>query len=261
MEILKNIFNKKILSAEKYMNNEIVAMDLYCSKFYTMKELIYLLKYYNIDHEDYLQKCNNNQISPVHIEDKEIIIDYIENYIIPTNHFDLPKYFGNKNYNFVLELISTSKKGLISKNKKFYIVVPESIRSPLNMANIKQFLLANKLEKTNIEDILQADDTIKINWNNVDFVIFSNINNFTSEDWDNIVCIFSDGEPWQFKKWSKQNLVEIFERIPTFYIHFKNQRKSFLRDYNVKEIIVDEKSLKVDRNYDIKNIIFESVYK
>lgn len=83
---------------------------------------------------------------------------------------------------------------------------------------------------------------------NVTFEVYDSVNNFTMKEWHRVICLFSNGEMFQFKDWPPQEndmdprgrnsmksggpaqmildsekqtkIVNIFHRVKGYYLHY-----------------------------------------
>lgn len=255
MELLKAALIGTLQNSEECMKDDQIELEVFLSQKYTMKELYFLLTNHKQPYHEYIKICFNAGVLPVPIEDCPAILDYFENYTCCTVYIDQQSYSGNRDYSFILDMISNDQKGILTNEVQNYIVVPENIRSPLNIKNIKEFIVSGTIDNIDIEELIVADENTEIILNDRKFIVVNTIERFTSEDWNNIACIFLDGTMWQFKQWTRQGLVEIFEKIPCFYVYFKNQYSTKLQGYNVKELIVDDESRKLMSEVDFCQIL------
>lgn len=260
MDILKGIKEGKI-EFTKEMDDKEIYLDLYTTKQYTLHQLAFFLSQKQRNYNEYLDDCKKLEIQPIAKEDTESITDYITNYQIPSIVYGTVCYKAKKNYSFINDLFTQNSVGIETKNKQYYIVLPESVNSLININNIKELLINKRYKYIKPEDILLSDDSVQFTWCKRKFTAITNIDHFTSEDWNSIACIFMDGSRWQAKHWAMQNLVEIFNTYPCFYVQENQHKKCYLDGYNINRILVNRKTCFVDESCEFERKVMDYVKK
>lgn len=255
MEFLKSLLAGTLKDESQCMKDENIHLDVQLNQQYKFKELSLYLKHHRLPYQEYIEICSNAEIIPVLIEDCPAVIDYIENYSVPAVHYDDITYSGNKDYSFALDWITDDRKGLTTNENNKFIIVPENIRSLLNILNIEEFISNKRVKNIEVEDLFVCDDSREISIGNKKFTVVNSADKFTSEDWNNLACIFLDGTLWQYKLWTIRGLVEIFDKVPCFYAYYKNQHSDKLKGYNVTELVVDDKNQKLLTDVNFEHII------
>jgi parafibromin len=246
MDILKKVFRdpsvcqillgevsvagKQILRAQtvKFTGTE--------TKEYTLEQVLFYLMNRTEKYTTYMSLCRERGIGKIYYTDQKIIIEEIENFKEATVSVEIDgpefRYIGQHDYGY-LESVCR-REGM--RGGFYYMVVPQSVSSPVNLSNIREFLDNGRcLMNVGISEA----NKIEIKFMGYDLVVVDDVKGFTSEDWRRVVCIILDGSKWQINEWSVRDLAEIFDTIPTFYLSRGNQHEGqFVRSYNVREIQV-----------------------
>lgn len=105
------------------------------------------------------------------------------------------------------------------------IIVPKSMSSDINMANIKQFLeegkyvkvsqgqFQNRLKQISIERISPVDPTKKLHYK-----VLEDPTVLSPADWDRVIAVFVAGQSWQFREWKYSDPVNLFQHALGAYI-------------------------------------------
>ncbi|KAF9575108.1 accessory factor associated with RNA polymerase II [Mortierella alpina] len=137
------------------------------------------------------------------------------------------------------------------------IIIPAAITSMLTMYNIKQFLedqiyvdsqeIRNqggaKPTRLVIERRQKANETHKTPYHVID-----SADHLRPEDWDRVVCVFTTGAEWQFKKWKWQKPVELFAHVKGFYAKWADEQpKESIKSWNVEILSLNRHRRHADR--------------
>ncbi|KAF9433452.1 hypothetical protein BGZ76_009443, partial [Entomortierella beljakovae] len=142
-----------------------------------------------------------------------------------------------------------STSGLASKSKSSasripIIIVPAAMTSMITMYNVKQFLeeqlfvdseetrskVGNKPPRITIERRQKPNETHKTPYHVID-----STEKMRDEDWDRVVCVFTTGAEWQFKKWKWQKPIELFAHVKGFYVKWADEQpKEVITSWNVE---------------------------
>lgn len=255
MELLKAAMEDTSDSLPTSIKDDPLVLDLTLSNTYTSKELYLFLKHHKTGYPQYVNICSTTNILPLQLEDCPAVLDYVNTYNIPQVHCDTLTNNRALDFTYILNMIVDKNKGILTKETKQYIIVPENINSLINIRNIKNFLYNKKVQNVDVEELLIADNNLEIEYKSKRFWVVNTIERFTSEDWNNVACIFLDGTPWQLKQLASQGLVEIFEVIRCFYVYLKGQYISKLKGYNIKELSVNDKSYDLLTDIDFDKIL------
>lgn len=73
----------------------------------------------------------------------------------------------------------------------------------------------------------------------VPYEVIDNTDILRPEDWDRVVCVFTTGAEWQFKKFKWQKPVELFAQVKGFYAKWADEQpKETIKTWNVEIISV-----------------------
>ncbi|KAF9090233.1 accessory factor associated with RNA polymerase II [Mortierella sp. GBA35] len=133
------------------------------------------------------------------------------------------------------------------------IIVPAAITSMITMYNVKQLLEgqlaevrsrnATKPARLVIERRQKANETQKTPYHVID-----STDNLRPEDWDRVVCVFTTGAEWQFKKWKWQKPVELFAQVKGFYAKWQDEQpKETIKTWNVEVLSLNRHRRHADR--------------
>lgn len=85
-----------------------------------------------------------------------------------------------------------------------------------------------------IERRQKANETHKTPYHVID-----SADHLRPEDWDRVVCVFTTGAEWQFKKWKWQKPVELFAHVKGFYAKWADEQpKESIQSWNVEILSV-----------------------
>ncbi|KAK3834017.1 MAG: RNA pol II accessory factor, Cdc73 family-domain-containing protein [Linnemannia gamsii] len=142
-------------------------------------------------------------------------------------------------------------------NKMPIIIVPAAVTSMITMYNIKQLLegqefvdsadLRNKGEskpsRLQITRRMKPNETQKVKYEVID-----NTDILRTEDWDRVVCVFTTGAEWQFKKFKWQKPVELFAQAKGFYAKWADEQpKETIKTWNVEILSLNRHRRHADR--------------
>eukprot|EP00177_Eucheuma_denticulatum_P001031 GFKZ01001885.1.p1 GENE.GFKZ01001885.1~~GFKZ01001885.1.p1 ORF type:complete len:452 (-),score=58.82 GFKZ01001885.1:305-1660(-) len=90
-----------------------------------------------------------------------------------------------------------------------------------------RFLSQNELQKSKVSTIQGSGRTVATrrpggNCSRAEYLIVSNVNRLTSNEWDRVVAVVCAGQEWQFKTWpiNDKGVGELFRNIQGFYFHY-----------------------------------------
>ncbi|KAF9977326.1 hypothetical protein BGZ73_006367 [Actinomortierella ambigua] len=154
---------------------------------------------------------------------------------------------------------SSNNRSRPSSSRVPIIIVPAAITSMLTLYNIKQFLekqeyvdgqvakeqFGNK-QKPNyltLERRQKANETHKTVYQVVD-----STDHLRPEDWDRVVCVFTNGAEWQFKKLKWPKPIDLFANVKGFYVKWTDEQpKEVVKTWNVETINIDRTRRHTDR--------------
>ncbi|KAF9920128.1 accessory factor associated with RNA polymerase II [Linnemannia zychae] len=131
-----------------------------------------------------------------------------------------------------------------SANRMPIIIVPAAVTSMVTMFNVKQLLegqefvdsteLRNKGEskpaRIRVQRRMKPNETTKVYYEVID-----NGEILKPDDWDRVVCVFTTGAEWQFKKFKWQKPVELFAQVKGFYAKWTDELpKDTIKTWNVE---------------------------
>ncbi|KAF9544108.1 accessory factor associated with RNA polymerase II [Mortierella hygrophila] len=137
------------------------------------------------------------------------------------------------------------------------IIVPAAVTSMITMYNIKQLLegqefadsgdIRNKGEakpnRLKIHRRMKPNETTK-----VPYEVIDNTDILRPEDWDRVVCVFTTGAEWQFKKFKWQKPVELFAQVKGFYTKWTDEQpKETIKTWNVEILSLNRHRRHADR--------------
>ncbi|KAF9902564.1 accessory factor associated with RNA polymerase II [Linnemannia zychae] len=137
------------------------------------------------------------------------------------------------------------------------IIVPAAVTSMITMYNVKQLLegqefadsgdVRNKGEakpnRLRIQRRMKANETSK-----VEYEVIDNTDILRPEDWDRVVCVFTTGAEWQFKKFKWQKPVELFAQVKGFYTKWTDEQpKETIKTWNVEILSLNRHRRHADR--------------
>ncbi|KAF9918626.1 accessory factor associated with RNA polymerase II [Lobosporangium transversale] len=137
------------------------------------------------------------------------------------------------------------------------IIVPAAMTSMLTMYNVKQFLEDQLF--VNSEDIrnqgvtkpsrLSIERRQKPNEpHKTPYHVIENADQLKDEDWDRVVCVFTTGAEWQFKKWKWQTPVQLFAQVKGFYVKWADEQpKEIIKSWNVEILNLNRHRRHADR--------------
>ncbi|KAG0255787.1 accessory factor associated with RNA polymerase II [Mortierella polycephala] len=137
------------------------------------------------------------------------------------------------------------------------IIIPAAVTSMLTMYNIKQFLedqiyvdgqeIRNqgtaKPSRLVIERRQKPNETHRTPYHVID-----SADHMRPEDWDRVVCVFTTGAEWQFKKWKWSKPVELFANVKGFYTKWADEQpKESIKSWNVDVLNLSRHRRHADR--------------
>ncbi|KAF9294361.1 RNA pol II accessory factor, Cdc73 family-domain-containing protein [Linnemannia elongata] len=137
------------------------------------------------------------------------------------------------------------------------IIVPAAVTSMITMYNVKQLLegqefadsgdIRNKGEakpnRLKIHRRMKPNESVK-----VPYEVIDNTDILRPEDWDRVVCVFTTGAEWQFKKFKWQKPVELFAQVKGFYAKWADEQpKETIKTWNVEIISLNRHRRHADR--------------
>ncbi|KAF8938068.1 RNA pol II accessory factor, Cdc73 family-domain-containing protein [Dissophora ornata] len=152
---------------------------------------------------------------------------------------------------------SSQSKSKSSSSRIPIIIIPAAITSMLTMYNIKQFLedqvyvdsqeIRNKggakPNKLAVERRQKPNETHKTPYHVID-----STDHLRPEDWDRVVCVFTTGAEWQFKKWKWQKPLELFAHVKGFYVKWTDEQpKESIKTWNVEVLSLNRNRRHADR--------------
>ncbi|KAI1311328.1 accessory factor associated with RNA polymerase II [Mortierella claussenii] len=152
---------------------------------------------------------------------------------------------------------SQSKSKSSSSSRIPIIIVPAAMTSMLTMYNVKQFLeeqiFVNSEEIRNqgitksarltIERRQKPNETHKTSYH-----VIENADQLKDEDWERVVCVFTTGAEWQFKKWKWQTPVQLFTHVKGFYVKWADEQpKEVIKSWNVEVLNLNRHRRHADR--------------
>ncbi|KAF9131257.1 accessory factor associated with RNA polymerase II [Mortierella sp. 14UC] len=143
------------------------------------------------------------------------------------------------------------------QSKTPIIIVPAAVTSMITMYNVKQLLegqefadsgdVRNKGEakpnRIRINRRMKPNETSK-----VEYEVIDNTDILKPEDWDRVVCVFTTGAEWQFKKFKWQKPVELFAQVKGFYTKWADEQpKETIKTWNVEILSLNRHRRHADR--------------
>ncbi|KAG0337522.1 accessory factor associated with RNA polymerase II [Podila horticola] len=137
------------------------------------------------------------------------------------------------------------------------IIIPAAVTSMITMYNIKQFLEEQtfvdsqemrdkgvaKPSNIKIERRQKPNETQKTYYQVID-----STDHMKAEDWDRVVCVFTTGAEWQFKKWKWQKPIEVFTHVKGFYAKWADEiPKENIKSWNVEILSLNRHRRHADR--------------
>ncbi|KAF9334758.1 accessory factor associated with RNA polymerase II [Podila minutissima] len=137
------------------------------------------------------------------------------------------------------------------------IIIPAAVTSMITMYNIKQFLEEQtfvdsqelrdrgeaKPSNIKIERRQKPNETQKTYYQVID-----STDHMKAEDWDRVVCVFTTGAEWQFKKWKWQKPIEVFNHCKGFYAKWADEiPKENIKSWNVEILNLNRHRRHADR--------------
>lgn len=205
------------------------------TKEYTFEQVVFYLVNRDKKYTTYMSLCRDAGISKIYYTDQKIIIEEIESaqsvpVAVRADGVDF-RYMGSRDYSYLGDVCRGETRPATK-----YIIVPQSLSSPVNLNSVKEFFSSGRCEGgVNVGE----EEEVSMRMDGVDFVVKDNVGSFTSEDWKKIVAVFLDGTRWQTDEWNVPDVAEILNSVPTFYVARAGARKGpHLRNYNVTEVPV-----------------------
>ncbi|AFM99069.1 Cdc73-like RNA polymerase II accessory factor [Encephalitozoon hellem ATCC 50504] len=215
------------------------------TKEYTFEQVLFYLLNKDKKYTVYMTLCRESGIGKIYYTDQKIIVEEIENFKETTAQakIDGPdfRYIGFRDYNYLSDLC---KKEGENRPTVYYVIVPQSVSSPVNLSNIEEFFeegrCADGIKISEVEKVELSIDGHKL-------TAVDDVARFTSEDWKRVVCIFLDGTKWQVSRWNIKDVGEIFNTIPTFYFFRRGTPGSlYMKNYNAAGVEIHDG--RVDRS-------------
>lgn len=162
----------------------------------------------------------------------------------------------NETLSFLEELRATD--GL--RGNKAIIVVPSAfIEGNICFENAKEFLFNSNYinlktcseEERNkcYEDCKKNSFNKSIHDKELLFEICSNVRSFTKNEWKRIVCVFVQGDDWEFKDWPKdETITSILEEVKGFHLKYQDlPLNENVKKWNVKVLEIS----RTKRHFDV----------
>ncbi|CAD27145.1 hypothetical protein [Encephalitozoon cuniculi GB-M1] len=209
------------------------------TKEYTFEQVLFYLLNRDKKYTVYMTLCRESGIGKIYYTDQKIIVEEIENFKETSiaARIDGPdfRYIGLRDYSYLGYLCRKEDEG---RPTIYYAIVPQSVSSPVNLSNIKEFFEEGKCsDGIRISEV----EKVELDLDGFKLVAVDDVGGFTSEDWKRVVCIFLDGSKWQTGRWNIRDVGEIFNTIPTFYFARRGtQSNLYMRNYNATEIGVHD---------------------
>ncbi|KAF9192564.1 accessory factor associated with RNA polymerase II [Haplosporangium sp. Z 767] len=152
---------------------------------------------------------------------------------------------------------SSQSRSASSSSRIPIIIIPAAVTSMLTMYNIKQFLedqiyvdgqeIRNqgtaKPNRLVIERKQKPNETHRTPYHVID-----SADHMRPEDWDRVVCVFTTGAEWQFKKWKWSKPVELFANVKGFYAKWADEQpKESIKSWNVDVLNLSRHRRHADR--------------
>ncbi|KAG0055912.1 accessory factor associated with RNA polymerase II [Gryganskiella cystojenkinii] len=152
---------------------------------------------------------------------------------------------------------SAQIKSKSSSSRIPIIIVPAAVTSMLTMYNIKQLLEDQlfvdsqeirekgtpKPSRMVIERRQKPNESHKTPYHVID-----NVDHLRPEDWDRVVCVFTTGAEWQFKKWKWSKPLELFVHVKGFYCKWADEMpKDTIKTWNVEMLSLNRHRRHADR--------------
>ncbi|ADM12303.2 RNA polymerase II accessory factor [Encephalitozoon intestinalis ATCC 50506] len=205
------------------------------TKEYTFEQVLFYLLNKDKKYTAYMTLCKESGIGKIYYTDQKIIVEEIENFKEASIEakIDGPdfRYIGFRDYSYLNNICKKEEEG---RPVTYYAIVPQSVSSPVNLSNVKEFF-----EKGICSDEISISEAEKVELKIEGFgvVAVDDVGRFTSEDWKKVVCIFLDGTKWQVSRWNIKDVGEIFNSIPTFCFVKRGMTSSiYMRNWNAIEI-------------------------
>ena len=170
-----------------------------------------------------------------------------------------------------------------SSGKPIIVVPAADVKGNISLKNTKMFLEGGKYLETECEEIkkiLSAQNetekyenkktmTRKIGNDLVTFEIYDSTYGFTKKEWRRVVCLFTNGEPFQLKDWppkenesteqeKSQKVVNLFHRVKGFYLHYQDViEHPVVKSWNVTRLIIQRNKRHQDIN--LQNTIWKEL--
>ncbi|KAJ3396534.1 hypothetical protein HDU92_002714 [Lobulomyces angularis] len=146
------------------------------------------------------------------------------------------------------------------------ILVPAGMTSCLNIYNVEDFLCEQKFIPSDVirksgkakplsvqlkrKFFSGSNGTSSNSGKNLqNFLVYDNVDRFTSSEWDRVVAVFALGQEWQFKNWKWSKPVDIFNHAVGFYLHFSDEPvKDIVKGWRVHILTID----KLRRHLDVQ---------
>ncbi|KAF9379573.1 accessory factor associated with RNA polymerase II [Podila verticillata] len=152
---------------------------------------------------------------------------------------------------------ASSSRPKSSSSRVPIIIIPAAITSMITMYNIKQFLEEQTfVDSQELRDKGEAKPTnIKIErrqkpneTQKTYYQVIDSTDHMRPEDWDRVVCVFTTGAEWQFKKWKWQKPIEVFTHVKGFYAKWADEiPKENIKSWNVDILSLNRHRRHADR--------------
>jgi len=85
----------------------------------------------------------------------------------------------------------------------------------------------------------KADSTV------IPYHVIDNVSKLDPKDWNRVVAVFVQGAEWQFKNWRWSTPVDIFSRIPGFYLRYSEELiPDTIKNWDVKVLNISKQKIK-----------------
>lgn len=204
---------------------------------YTFEQVVFYLMNRDKKYTAYMTLCRESGIGKIYYTDQKIIMEEIDSFEeapiavrIGGPEF---RYVGLKDYSYLRDVCMGEDEG---RGENYYVIVPQSISSPVNLSNIQEFFEDGRCsDGTSISEA----ERVEFRLDGIKLVAVDDAAGFTGDDWKRVVCIFLDGSKWQISRWNTRDVAEMLSAVPSFHLVRSGMQSTMqVRNHNTTEISV-----------------------
>ncbi|KAJ1860475.1 accessory factor associated with RNA polymerase II [Coemansia sp. RSA 2703] len=136
------------------------------------------------------------------------------------------------------------------------IIVPAATTAMINMYNIEDLLKDHQFSdgRTIMERgeakprEIFIEHTLSRTDQRLRFRVVDSVQDFTEADWNSLVCVFTQGAPWQFKNWIWKSPENIFQNTLGFYPKYNDEKlKESIKTWGISVLNIERTKRHMDK--------------